>query len=73
VAWNNFADEGHPTPKFALRFSTNVEPEIHFFEVLMEGHSTTQDPRAQEAKANQAQECATVVRIELRPTGHEWS
>jgi len=73
VPWNNLADKGHPTPKFALHLSANVEPEIHFFEVLMEGHAATQDTRAQEAKANKAEECATVVRIEFRSAGHEWA
>jgi hypothetical protein len=73
VPWNNLADEGHAAPNLTLRFSANVEPEIHFFEILMEGHATTQDTRAQEAKANKTQECATLVGIEFRSTGHEWS
>jgi len=73
VPWNNLAQEGHPTPQLTMHLSANIEPEIHFFEVLIERHATTQDPRAQEAKAHQAQECATVMRIEFRPTGHEWS
>jgi len=73
VPWDNLADEGHPTPNLALHVSANVEPEIHFVEVLMEGHAAAQDTRAQEAKANNAQECAAIVRIEFRSTGHERS
>ena len=73
VPGNNLAQEGHPTPQLTMHLSANVEPQIHFFEVLMERHATTQHTRAQEAKANKAQECATVVRIEFRSTGHEWS
>jgi hypothetical protein len=55
----------HSAPPFVPAFPANVEAEIHFFEIVMEGNRQTNDAGIKKKKTDDADERLATVKIEL--------
>ena len=65
AAWHKFADENYTAAPGVSRFFSNVEAQIHFFEIAMQRNRKTEQTRIEKQKSDHAEKRLAIFEIDL--------
>jgi hypothetical protein len=69
--WDNLFDKHNSPPPAVFRLAPNVETQIDFVEIAVKWNPQAEELRVKELKANDADKCLAVPRVEFRSLWHE--